>query len=93
MSFNKNFTEEILDSLGEAVFTVDKSFKVNFFNKAAEKITGFKRSEVLGKFCKHVLKSDLCHTDCPIALVLNSNKNIYDFESKIRSDSGAVLAY
>jgi len=75
--------EDILDSLGEGVFTVDKSFKINFFNKAAERITGHKKEEVLGQFCKNVFRSKVCFSGCPIALVLNSKKNIYDFESKI----------
>ncbi len=77
--------EDILDSLGEGVFTVDKSFRINFFNKAAERITGHNRNEVIGQFCKNVFKSKLCYQECPIALVLNSRKNIYDFESKIKS--------
>jgi PAS domain S-box-containing protein len=77
--------EDILDSLGEGVFTVDKSFRINFFNKAAERITGHKKDEVLGQFCKNVFRSKVCFSDCPIALVLNSKKNIYDFESKIKT--------
>ena len=76
--------EDILDSLGEGVFTVDKSFRINFFNKAAERITCHKKHEVMGQFCKNVFKSKVCFSGCPIALVLNSKKNIYDFESKIK---------
>jgi PAS domain S-box-containing protein len=78
---------DILDSLGEGVFTVDKSFRINFFNKAAERITGHKKENVVGQFCKNVFKSKVCFGGCPIALVLNSKKNIYDFESKIKSSS------
>ncbi len=88
MNISDNLKDHILDSIGEGVFTVDKNFKINFFNKAAEKITGFKKEEVLGKFCKHIFKSELCYSDCPIALVLKSNKNIYDFESNICVKSG-----
>jgi len=77
--------EDILDSLGEGVFTVDKSFKINFFNKAAERITGHNKEEVIGQYCKNVFKSNVCFSDCPIALVLSSKKNIYDFESKIQT--------
>jgi len=77
--------EDILDSLGEGVFTVDKSFKINFFNKAAERITRHKKEEVIGQFCKNIFKSKVCFSDCPIAVVLNSKKNIYDFESKIKT--------
>lgn len=88
MPFNKHLTNDILDSLGEGVFTVDKSFRVNFFNKSAERITGLNRNEVVGQFCKHVFNSKICYTDCPIAIVLNSKKNIYDFESEIHCPTG-----
>ena len=37
----QKFNEEILNSLAEGVMTVDKNFKISFFNKAAEKITGY----------------------------------------------------
>ncbi|MBK7105651.1 MAG: sigma 54-interacting transcriptional regulator [Ignavibacteriae bacterium] len=83
--------DDILDSLGEGVFTVDKNFRINFFNKAAERITGHKKENVLGQFCKNVFKSKVCFTDCPIALVLNSKKNIYDFESKIKSVNQNII--
>ena len=88
MSINDNLKDHILESIGEGVFTVDKSFKINFFNKAAEKITGYDREEVLGKFCKHVFRSKLCFTDCPIALALKSKNTIYDFESHIQTKEG-----
>ena len=77
--------KDILDSLGEGVFTVDKNFKINFFNKAAERITGHKKEDVIGQFCKNVFKAKVCFSGCPIAQVLNSKKNIYDFESKIKT--------
>jgi PAS domain S-box-containing protein len=88
MGFTKSIQEEILNSLGEGVFTVNKDFKINFFNKAAEKITGYKKSEVLGKFCKHVFRSEFCFHDCPIANVLKNKKNLYDRESKIYNFEG-----
>jgi PAS domain S-box-containing protein len=88
MPVNENLKDHILDSIAEGVFTVDKNFKINFFNKAAEKITGFNRDDVIGKFCKHIFQSDHCFSDCPISLVLQSKKNLYDFESTIKNNSG-----
>ena len=75
--------EDILDSLGEGVITVDKDFRITFFNRAAELITGYKRDEVTGKLCKLVLNCELCETKCPIGLVLETNQNIYDYSSNI----------
>ena len=90
MSISDKLKDHILDSIGEGVFTVDKDFKINYFNKAAEKITGYKREDVIGKFCKHIFKSRVCFTDCPIAQVLKSKKNIYDFDTKILCRTGNI---
>jgi PAS domain S-box-containing protein len=81
--------KDILDSLGEGVITVDKDFRVTFFNRAAEIITGYKRDEVSGRLCKLVFDCELCETKCPIGLVLETNQNIYDFSSNILLKDGS----
>lgn len=90
MPISDNLKDHILDSIGEGVFTVDKDFRIKFFNKSAERITGKTREEVIGHFCKHIFRSDVCFTDCPIALVLKTKKNIFDFESKIQCKTGSM---
>lgn len=81
MTLSDNIKDLIIDSIGEGVFTVDKNFRINFFNKGAERLTGFKSEEVLGKFCKHIFQSESCFDNCPISQVLRSGKNLYDFET------------
>ena len=88
MAEQTGLTHDILDSIAEGLFTVDKDFKINYFNRAAEQITGLNRSDVLGKFCKHIFKSNLCFIKCPIAKVLESDENIYDLDSKISNHKG-----
>jgi PAS domain S-box-containing protein len=44
----------ILDNLDEGVFTVNRGGYITFFNNAAEKISGFKRQQVLGKSCSMI---------------------------------------
>lgn len=84
----KSKRDEILDSIGEGLLTVDKNFKINFFNRAAEQITGFKREEVLNQFCKYVFKCELCESKCPIGLILESGNPLYDFRSNIEIKDG-----
>ncbi len=91
MALNPSLTNDILDSIGEGLFTVNKDFKINYFNRAAERITGLKRQDVYGKFCKHVFKSNRCFIKCPIAQVLETGKNIYDLESQIRDINGNFI--
>lgn len=84
----KDFNKEILNSLAEGVITVDKNFKINFFNRAAEQITGYKNEEVIGQFCKYVFKCELCQSQCPIGLVLESGNDIYEYNSSIEIKQG-----
>lgn len=90
MSEEKIFNEEILNSLAEGVITVDKSFKINFINKAAENITGHTKENVIGQYCKHVLKCDLCQVKCPIGIVLETGNDLYDYSSSIETASGIL---
>lgn len=88
MPTENKLNEEILNSIAEGVITVDKTFKVNFINRVAEEIMGYKKDEVIGQFCKYILKCDLCQTKCPIGIVLESGTNLYDYSSVIYDKNG-----
>ncbi|MCB2169087.1 MAG: sigma 54-interacting transcriptional regulator [Deltaproteobacteria bacterium] len=47
----------ILDNLDIGVLTVDRGDHISFFNTMAEKITGYSRTELLGKSCDKVFGS------------------------------------
>ena len=59
-------TSIILESISDGVFTVDQSWKITTFNRAAEAITSISRQEALGKFCWEVFRSSMCETGCPL---------------------------
>lgn len=54
----------ILDNLQEGVLAHTKNRKIVFFNKAAEKITGYKKEYVLGRDCHKVFPGRFCGGDC-----------------------------
>ena len=58
--------ELVIDGLPVALFMVDSDYRIIEFNKAAEQITGKKRSEVLGLQCFELFSSNLCQFDCPM---------------------------
>ena len=66
----------ILDSIGDGVFIVNKDWKIIEFNKSAEYLTGWKKSEVIGKSCKEVFKTDICASDCILAKALKERRSI-----------------
>ena len=57
----------LVESIPDGVFTVDDNFAITSFNKAAEEITGWSASEVIGKHCKEIFDSNLCGTGCILA--------------------------
>lgn len=88
---DKDFNQQILDSLTEGVFTIDKDFKIRFVNRAAEDLIGKDREEVLGSTCKNIFGSELCVENCPMAQVLKTGIGVYNCDSKIKVMFGKQL--
>ncbi len=88
---NGKFTEVILDSLGEGLFTVDKDFRIQTLNRAAERLLGIQREKVLGDFCKNIFRTPRCYDECPIQKVLESGKNVFDLESEVTHATGRKI--
>jgi PAS domain S-box-containing protein len=55
---------DILDNLTEGIITHNRDRRILFFNRAAEKITGYKRSDVIGKDCFKAFGGPLCGGRC-----------------------------
>ena len=78
----ENQTKIILDSIADGVFTVDSNLKVTSFNRSAEKITGIKREEAIGRYCWEVFRASICENRCSLKHTMNtghpvSNQSIY----------------
>jgi len=69
-------TDIILDSISDGVFTVDEEWHITSFNRAAETITGIKRSEALGHLCSEVFRSSMCEGSCALRQTLETGKPI-----------------
>ncbi len=73
--------KKILDNLADGVYFVDRDRKILYWNKGAERITGFKAEQVQGHFCQdnilnHVTENGtlLCLEGCPLhATILDGN--------------------
>ncbi|MBI4833541.1 MAG: sensor domain-containing diguanylate cyclase [Planctomycetes bacterium] len=68
------FYKNLLDNLSEGVYFVDNDRKITYWNKGAQKITGYSEEEVIGKQCSdnilmHVdgKGQSLCVGLCPLA--------------------------
>jgi diguanylate cyclase (GGDEF)-like protein/PAS domain S-box-containing protein len=68
------FYRELLDHIGDGVYFVDRERRIQYWNEGAQRLTGYKAEELLGKSCQDDI---LCHVDqsgkrqcddgCPLA--------------------------
>ncbi len=78
----------ILESISEGVFTVDMSWHITSFNRAAEIITGISRDEAIGKQCRDVLRADACENDCILSETMRTGKPVMNKAVHILDASG-----
>ncbi|MDP2847708.1 MAG: sensor domain-containing diguanylate cyclase [Humidesulfovibrio sp.] len=72
-----DFYKDILDNLFDGIYFVDQSRRLTYWNRGAERISGYKAEEVLGRNCasnilKHITQDgeELCNGGCPLAQTL-----------------------
>ncbi len=73
---SENQTQIILDSIADGVFTVDAEWRITSFNNAAERITGIRRSEALGRHCWEVFRASICEQLCAMHRTLQTGKSV-----------------
>jgi PAS domain S-box-containing protein len=56
--------ENIVNSLNEGILAHDLNRKIFFFSEGAERITGIKKDEIIGKDCHEIFAPHLCSENC-----------------------------
>ena len=74
MTEKENFYKDIIDNLYDGVYFLDRNRLITYWNKGAERITGYKSGEVVGHSCRDNLLThinaeglQLCNDHCPVA--------------------------
>ncbi len=77
----KDFYQSVLTHLDEGVYYVDKSRQILYWNKGAERLSGYSQDEVVGMYChdnllEHVDENGvcLCLNSCPLAATIEDGK-------------------
>jgi len=68
--------QKILDTITDGVYSVDLDWRVTYFNRAAEKITGIPKREAIGRACFEVFRSNVCESNCIIRETLDTDRPI-----------------
>lgn len=80
--------ELLIEKLPEAVFTITIHWRISSFNQMAEKLTGYRREEAIGKYCWEIFRSDKCKLSCPLRTALDSGQSAMDQEVRILNKEG-----
>ena len=77
----RKFYKEVLESLTDGVYFTNLDRKVTYWNKAAERLSGYSAIEVVGKSCadnvlRHVDENgiELCVEGCPLAATMEDGE-------------------
>jgi diguanylate cyclase (GGDEF)-like protein/PAS domain S-box-containing protein len=80
--FGSRFTDKLLENLYDGVYFVDRERRILYWNKGAERISGFAAGEVVGQFCHanildHVNEDGrhFCHDGCPLTEAVTRGKS------------------
>jgi PAS domain S-box-containing protein len=85
------FGSTIFEHIPHGIFTVDKDGTITSFNRAAEKITGWRRDEVIGTQCAKVFRSDHCEHSCFLRQSIERGEQHRDQEVVITRKDGNEL--
>jgi len=81
----------ILDSVAEGVFTVDKDWRIAFFNRAAERLTGVPREKAIGRRCCEVFQASICNSVCPLRHTMETGEPVVNRAAFIIDARGRKL--
>ena len=68
--------DAVLDCVADGVFTVDKDFRITYFNQAAEEMLGYHRNEVMGRPCREVFQSSICEQGCGLKRAVDDGRSV-----------------
>jgi diguanylate cyclase (GGDEF)-like protein/PAS domain S-box-containing protein len=78
MKFDDQMFQRILDSLHDGVYLVDRDRRITYWNRGAERLTGYAATEAVGHFCRdnllvHIDETGqlLCLANCPLAATMD----------------------
>ncbi len=89
-----HFHKQLIDNLYDGVYFVDTERRITYWNKGAERITGYLSEMVVGTFCNQNLLShitdngkQLCEDGCPLQETLRDG-NLREAEVHLRHAEG-----
>jgi PAS domain S-box-containing protein len=85
------YGELIFENIPHGIFTVDADGRITSFNAAAERITGWRHQEAIGRLCREVFLANHCETGCFLFESIEEGPPHRDQEVRIVRRDGSEL--
>ncbi|MDH3390994.1 MAG: PAS domain S-box protein, partial [Desulfobulbaceae bacterium] len=95
-AFEQQFQKEesfvdILNRIPDGLFTFDKDWRINYFNPAAEIITGFYAGDAVGMYCDDVFKITGTGSGNALRQAINEGVDVHNREYEITDIGGRKI--
>ena len=97
MPDDRDFYKDIIDNLYDGVYFVDCERVITYWNKGAERITGYKGDQVVGRSCRdnllnHITANgvQLCLSQCPLAACM-ADGNVREADVFLHHANGYLI--
>jgi PAS domain S-box-containing protein len=92
LRYEERSMKNILDSLDVGVFTTNRGGLITFFNTAAERISGYDRTTLLGRPCKEIFASSNGGADAsPVETAIRKNTIFHGMEGHLLESGGGII--
>ncbi|MEK6804580.1 MAG: PAS and helix-turn-helix domain-containing protein [Nitrospirota bacterium] len=87
----------MLERTADGAMVVDEEGKIVLWNRVAERLLGFRAKEVVGRFCRDVLRGEtlsgrpLCSPSCPIGARVARGGGIRQFDMQTHTKDGRLV--
>jgi len=89
----KRFNQAVLEEMGDGVLTLDGQGRVATFNRAAERVTGWDRREVIGRPCGEVFRSSQAPHPLGRLVLAGAEPAPFEAEFTVRGGTRKVLLF
>jgi PAS domain S-box-containing protein len=91
LRYEERSLKNILDSLDIGVFTVNRGGLITFFNTAAESISGYDRSQVLGQPCARIFENETARDVCLLKEAIGQGQTRSSHRGRLIDKEGGTV--
>jgi PAS domain S-box-containing protein len=89
---DSDYLSLVLDTISQGIFTISEDWTITTFNRAAERISGYRSDEAVGRKCFEVFRAGLCEGDCPLRRAMGLRETVRDVRTSILRRDGSMVS-